>query len=211
MRYASGSSQNVAIGNNALLITTGSGNFALGSEALTNNTTGTGNIAIGQNALNGSTIGSSNIAIGTNAAFRTSGSFNTFLGDSAGYNITGSNNTILGRYQGSAGETFNNNIILADGSGNIKAQYSGSAWSLQDDIKFNKGTNKTTDIVSVNSTATITNSLVTNASIILVTTQNSGTGPVYPAVVLNKGTGTFDIAHNFAGALDVAYLIINPT
>ena len=211
MRFASGSSQNVAIGNNALLNTSGSKNFAMGSEALSSNTTGTSNIAIGTSALTRNTTGEYNTAIGDSAGFGASGSFNTFIGNNSGYNITGSFNTIMGNYQGVAGQIISNNIVLADGQQNVKAQYSGSAWSFQDNIKFNKGTNKTTDIVSVNGSATVNNSLVTAASIILVTTQNSGTGPVYPAVVLNKGTGTFDIAHNYGGNLDVAYMIINPT
>jgi len=210
MRFASGSNQNVAIGNNALLITSGSKNFAMGSEALSSNTTGQSNIAIGTSALTKNTIGSLNTAIGDSAGFNTSGSNNTFIGQYAGYNVTGSNNTIMGSYQGTTGIVLNNNIILADGQGNIKAQYSGSAWSFQDGIKLNTGTNKTTDIVSVNSTLTVNNSLVTANSIIFLTTQNSGTSPVYPAVVTSKGTGTFDIAHSYGGALNVAYLIINP-
>jgi hypothetical protein len=211
MRFASGSSQNVAIGNNALLVTTGSKNFGMGSEALSSNTTGQSNVGIGTSALTKNTTGESNTAIGDSAGFNVSGSNNTFIGASSGYNISGSNNTILGRYQGSSGETLTNNIILADGQGQVKAQYSGSAWSLQDGIKLNVGSNKTTDVVSVNATLTVSNSLVTANSIILVTTQNSTTGPVYPAVVTSKGAGTFSIAHNFGGNLDVAYLIINPT
>jgi hypothetical protein len=211
MRFASGSNQNVAIGNNALLNTSGSKNFAMGSEALSSNTTGASNIGIGTSALQNNTTGDSSTAIGDSAAQFASGSQNTFIGQYAGYNVTGSNNVIIGSYRGVAGEKISNNIILSDGQQNIRAQYSGSAWSFQDNIKLNKGTNKTTDIVSVNGSATVNNSLVTAASIILVTTQNSGTGPVYPAVVLNKGTGTFDIAHNFGSALDVAYMIINPT
>jgi hypothetical protein len=211
MRYASGSNQNVAIGNNALLITSGSKNFAMGSEALSANTLGSSNIAIGTSALQNNTTGDSSTAIGDSSAQFASGSQNTFIGQYSGYNVTGSNNVIIGSYRGVAGEKISNNIILSDGQQNIKAQYSGSAWSFQDNIKLNKGTNKTTDIVSVNGSATVNNSLVTAASIILVTTQNSGTGPVYPAVVLNKGAGTFDIAHNFGSALDVAYMIINPT
>jgi hypothetical protein len=211
MRFASGSNQNVAIGNNALLITSGSKNFGMGSEALSGNTTGASNIAIGTSALQNNKTGDSTTAIGDSAAQFASGSQNTFIGFSSGYNVTGSNNVIIGSYRGVAGEKIDNNIILSDGQQNVKAQYSGSAWAFQDGIKLNKGTNKTTDIVSVNSTLTVSNSLVTANSIILVTTQNSTTGPVYPAVVLNKGAGTFDIAHNLAGTLDVAYLIINPT
>lgn len=108
---------------------------------------------------------------------------------------------------------MNSSIVLADGSGNVRAQYDSSAWSLQGEIKLNKGSNKPCDIVSVGSGGlTVSNSLVTGASIILLTTQNSSVaGNDYPAVVSTKGTGTFTIEHSYGGNLDVAYLIINPT
>ena len=173
MRFASGSSQNIAIGNNALLITTGSKNFGMGSEALSSNTTGQQNVGIGTSALTKNTTGESNVAIGDSAGFNVSGSNNTFIGSNSGYNISGSNNTILGRYQGSAGELLTNNIILANGQGTIKAQYSGSAWSFQDEIKLNKGNNKTTDVVTLTTdstgSATLSNSLINSSSIILLT------------------------------------------
>jgi hypothetical protein len=229
MQNSSGSSQNVAIGNRALFITTGSFNIAIGSETLVENTTGESNVAMGLNALNLNTRGSNNFALGANSLQRNttgnnniavgadsgqnaSGSTNIFIGNQSGKFITGSSNTIIGGFTSTAGTILNNNIILADGSGNVKAQYSGSAWSLQDGIKLNKGTNKTCDIVSVNGSVTVTNSLVTTDSIILVTTQNGVVGAdEYPAVVNAKGTGTFDIAHSYGGTLSVAYLIINPT
>jgi hypothetical protein len=212
MRFASGSNQNVAIGNNALLITSGSKNFAMGSEALSSNTLGSSNVAIGTSALTKNTTGVSSVAIGDSAGFNTIGSQNTFIGQYSGYNISGSNNTVIGSYQGTAGTLLTNNIILADGQGNVKAQYSGSAWAFQDGINLNRGSNKTSDIVSVNTTATVTNSLVTANSIILVTTQElDGSGNVYPAVVYGKTAGSFTIKHNFGGSLNVAYLIINPT
>jgi uncharacterized coiled-coil protein SlyX len=214
MRYASGSSQNVAIGENALAVTTGTNNFALGNETLANNTTGNQNVAIGVGALNKNTTGAQNTVIGNDAGFFASGSQNTYIGASSGNNITGSNNTILGRYQGSAGETLTNNIILADGSGTAKAQYSGSAWSFQGEIKLNKGSDKPCDIVTVGSGGTtVNNSLVTSNSIILVTTQQlGGTDPgTHPAVVHSKTTGSFVIKHGLGDSLLVAYLIINPT
>lgn len=214
MRFASGSSQNVAIGNNALLITTGSKNFAMGSEALSSNTTGQSNIAIGTSALTKNTTGDLSTAIGDSAGFNASGSQNTFIGQYSGYNITGSNNTILGSYQSTAGTILNNNIVLADGQGNVQAQYSGSAWSLQGEIKLNKGSNKPADIVSTDSSGTVTvyNSLVTSNSIILVTVQDrQSVSSVYPAVVGNKTAGEFTIYTNVASPNQVAYLIINPT
>jgi hypothetical protein len=205
--------QNTAIGVNALnKNTTGGNNFALGSSAMFENTTGNQNVAIGVGALYSNTTGMKNVAIGNDAGIQASGSQNIFIGASAGQNITGSNNTIIGSFTGTAGSPLNDNIILADGAGNARAQYSGSAWSLQDGIKLNKGSNKTTDIVTVNGSLTVSNSLVTIDSIILVTTQDAENAPApYPAVVSNKGTGTFGISHGYAGNLKVAYLIINPT
>ena len=213
LRYASGSSQNTAIGANALSVTQGNNNFALGNEALTSNLTGFQNVAIGIGALNKNTSGAKNTAIGNDAGFfNTTGSQNIYLGHQSGQSISGSNNVIIGSYTGT-GQTINNNIILADGAGTIKAQYSGSAWSFQDGIKLNKGTDKPCDIVSVGSTSlTVNNSLVTANSIILVTTQNGVVGvDEYPAVVTNKTNGSFVIQHNYGGTLSVGYLIINPT
>jgi uncharacterized coiled-coil protein SlyX len=211
MRFASGSSQNVAIGNNALLVTSGSNNFALGSEAMANNITGNDNVAIGLNGLNSNTTGTQNVAIGNNAGFRNNGGNNTYIGDSAGYNITGSNNTIVGRYQGSTGQSFSNNIILADGQGNVKAQYSGSAWSFQDEIKLNVGANKpagqgsaTTDGAGL---GTFTNSLITTSSIVLLSSLGSysiwGGACSAGSMVIASSLGSSGVSFN--------YLIINPT
>jgi len=231
MKFASGSSQNVAIGNRALFITSGSLNVAIGSETMVENTTGFNNVAIGVNALNKNTTGNSNFAMGVNSlqnntegnaliaigaetGQNSSGSSNTFIGHRAGKFITGSANTIIGGYESTAGNVLNNNIILADGFGNVKAQYSGSAWSLQGEIKLNVGSNKPADIVTVGSggSLTVSNSLVTANSIILVTTQDrENQSDEYPAVVGNKTTGAFDIFTNVADTVQVAYLIINPT
>jgi hypothetical protein len=82
--------------------------------------------------------------------------------------------------------------------------------NVTNELLLTRGSNKQSDIVSVNGSATISNSLVTSNSIILVTTQNGVVGTdEYPAVVTNKGAGTFDIQHNYSGNLDVGYLIIN--
>ena len=158
MRYASGSSQNVAIGNNALLITSGGLNFALGSETMPNNTTGASNIAIGVNALNSITTGNSNVSIGNNSGFRNvSGSNNTYIGESAGYNILGGSNVIIGRYQGSSGETFSNNIILADGGGTIEARFDGD-WQFYDNVNIT-GSLRVNGSTSISGSTSLTGSL----------------------------------------------------
>jgi len=212
MRFASGSSQNVAIGNNALLITSGSNNFALGSETMPNNLTGNGNVAIGINALNQITTGASNVAIGGNAGFRTNGSNNTYIGESAANNITGSNNTILGRYQGSTGESFSNNIILADGSGNIRAQYTGSAWLMKSAVNFTTGSNQQAGTAVLDGanpgTVTVSNSLVTANSIIMLTKQTLTNA--HMVAITAKSAGSFTITSNGNGDADtVGWFIIN--
>jgi hypothetical protein len=203
---------NVAIGINSLnKNTAGSSNFALGGNAMYENTAGSQNVAIGVGALYNNTTGQRNVAIGTDAALQSSGSNNTFVGTSAGQYITGSNNTIIGQYTGTAGQSVSDTIVLAAGS-SVKAQYTGSAWSFEGEIKLNVGSNKPADVVSVASGGTtVNNSLVNGSSIILLTTQNSTTSPVYPAVVTSKTTGQFTIRHGSGDSLNVAYLIINPT
>ena len=59
----------------------------------------------------------------------TTGTGNTFLGATSGVSITtGSNNTIVGSADGSP--TLQNNVILSDGSGNVRMQINSSgAWS----------------------------------------------------------------------------------
>ena len=98
-------------------------------------------------------------------------------------------------------------ILTSTASGTLS--WSTNAISV-DDMKLNRGINKPCDIVSVNTSTTVYNTLVTSNSIILVTTQNglSNSGR-YPAVVHNKQNGSFEIHHNLSGTLQVAYLIIN--
>ena len=221
MQYASGSNQNIAIGIGALKITSGSGNFGLGTYALTNNTTGETNIAIGTGAGYNNATGNRNTFIGFDAGSSViTGSSNTFVGPESGADVTGSNNTIIGRYRGDS--SLESTIIIAAGTSqklrhqNEVFQVTGSVaasagLSALGEFKLSTASNKPAGIVSVNGSATVTNSLVTTDSIILVTTQNGVVGTdEYPAVVNAKGTGTFDIAHSYGGTLNVAYLIINP-
>ena len=91
---------NIAIGNNALLLnTTGCFNTAIGEYTLCSNLVGGYNTAIGRRALCKNTSGSRNIAIGNCALYNnTSGSHNTAIGDSALFcNTTGKYNIAIGR------------------------------------------------------------------------------------------------------------------
>jgi hypothetical protein len=118
---------NIAIGSSALeLNATGFANTAAGLYSLQNNTSGSFNTAYGGNSLQSNTTGSNNTAVGYGSLIgNTTGVYNTVIGRSSGAAITtGNYNTIIGKYAGTA--TMDNNIILADGQGNIGYKYSGS-------------------------------------------------------------------------------------
>ena len=118
---------NTAIGASSLNInTTGANNTALGNISLASNTTASFNTAIGATSLQLNTTGGNNTAVGYQTlTSNTTGANNTVIGYNAGSSITtGSNNTILGNYIGTS--TLANNIVLADGSGNIRYQFDGT-------------------------------------------------------------------------------------
>ena len=100
--------ENVRIGYNAAPSVTGNSNIAIGDAPLSGLTTGSTNIAIGQYALDSLTGGSRNIAIG----------------ERAGRFLTGNNNVIIGKFDGNSNNldirTLSNNIVIADGQGNIR-------------------------------------------------------------------------------------------
>ncbi|MBM4210455.1 MAG: hypothetical protein FJ187_07885, partial [Gammaproteobacteria bacterium] len=106
--------ENVRIGYNAAPNTTGNSNIAIGDQPLAGLTSGSTNIAIGQYALDALTSGSNNVAIG----------------ERAGRFLTGNNNVILGKFDGNSNNldirTSSNNIVIADGAGNIR-QYVNSS------------------------------------------------------------------------------------
>jgi hypothetical protein len=94
----------------------GTGNSALGYQALAYTNTGEGNVAIGHTALFLNTSGGFNTALGTAALFGCTGNHNTALGNGAGVSATsGDNNIYIGAAVfGSAGESNHTYI------GNIK-------------------------------------------------------------------------------------------
>jgi len=115
-------STNISIGSttNFISSTTGTNNFAAGTQALCKNTTGSNNVAIGQQALCSNTTGSNNVAIGQSALnFNTTGSHNLAIGNSALFNNTlGSNNIAFGQNAGSnLTLSSSNNIAIGFGAG----------------------------------------------------------------------------------------------
>jgi len=118
---------NVAIGEQSLKVhSTGNGNTAVGRYSMLTDVDGSNNTALGASSLvflaSGGNTG--NTAIGVNGLARlTTGNYNTWLGYSAGPGgilTSGSYNTILGAQVNVGVATLNNNIILADGQGNIR-------------------------------------------------------------------------------------------
>jgi len=92
------SSDNTFLGDDALVSNTGSGNTAVGADALLQNTTGNFNTATGTAALVANSTGSSNSAYGDDALqSNTTGSNNTAVGSEAlRLNRQGVNNTCIG-------------------------------------------------------------------------------------------------------------------
>jgi hypothetical protein len=110
----------VAVGNSSLYKnTTSNGNAAVGYFSLFNNTEGNYNTAQGYNSLLNNTTGLNNTAVGANAG---------------GGITTGSNNTIIGADVTGLAAGLTSNIILANGTGAIKAQHDGTDWSLTGNV-----------------------------------------------------------------------------
>lgn len=115
------SSENVAVGNNALFSTnptaTGNGNqnTAMGNNAMLSNTIGANNTANGYSALYATTTGNNNTALGYNAlSANTAGSYNTAIGSGANVSFNGfTNATAIGA---GATATASNSIMFGNSS-----------------------------------------------------------------------------------------------
>ena len=163
---AKNASFGVSIGYSALANTTGNGNTAVGRFSLTNNTTGFDNIGIGSNALITNTTGVQNTVVGSLALSSINGSWNTAIGNNAlntlqlgDYNIaigrlissgliTGSYNTIIGSQITGLLSTLNNNIILADGEGNIKYRWDATQNNIYGNLALTGSMNITGSLTS---------------------------------------------------------------
>ena len=150
--------RNVAVGGSSLQSnTTGTGNIVFGDSAMNVNSVGSYNSATGFRSLRLNTSGSYNSAVGIDAFFNnTTASYGTAIGAQALYdNLTGDRNialgfdagrgitsgranTIIGSVTGlSAG--LSNNIILADGDGNIRASHNAVSWSFSGSVVAPQG------------------------------------------------------------------------
>jgi hypothetical protein len=100
---------NVSVGYNSMTTSNGNENTAIGNQSMQLNTNGVSNTAIGHTALQNNTTGNNNIGIGY---------------ESGRLITTGNYNTIIGSYAGTT--SMSNNIVLADGQGNIRYQWNGT-------------------------------------------------------------------------------------
>ena len=132
---------NVAIGEQALKVhSTGNANTAVGRYAMLSDVDGASNTALGASALVflATGVNTGNTAIGVNGLSRlTSGSYNTWLGytiGTAGILTSGSFNTIIGAQINVGVASLSNNIILADGAGNIKYRWDGTTNTITGDL-----------------------------------------------------------------------------
>jgi hypothetical protein len=112
------STQDTAIGVNALALDTGAGkNVAVGNHACAAVTTGDENVAIGANASAADTTGRANVAIGFNALAANNGTGNVAVGNRAAAGMTGNNKTSLGEYAFQQTSTGDFNIGIGDVAG----------------------------------------------------------------------------------------------
>lgn len=132
-------SNNSAFGTTALINnTTGTNNTGLGHSALANMQTGTNstavgyqslyndgggeNTAVGAFSLFSTNTGNHNVGIGRNAGYSiTTGTYNTTMGWYTAIGITtGSKNTIIGSNTTGFSSSLSNNVVVADGDGNMR-------------------------------------------------------------------------------------------
>lgn len=168
---------NVAVGYNSMANSNGNENTAIGNQSMQLNTTGVSNTAIGHTALQSNTTGNNNIAIGYES----------------GINITtGSNNTIIGKYAGTS--ALANNIVLADGQGNIKYRWDGTNNNLYGNVNFSSTIGNGTYTYTLPS-ATGTLALTSDISGYLPLTGGTLTGQLYINPT-NTATVGLDVASN---------------
>jgi hypothetical protein len=179
-------SGNTAIGNNALVLNTNSLSTAVGGNALAS-LTGSGqySTAVGYNALTTSTSGGENSAFGMEALrLSTTGANNTGIGARAGNDITtGSGNTLLGRNAGRGITTGQYNTIIG-------ADVTGLSSSLSNTIILADGQGNQRLYINNNGNAAIgTSTIISKTGRWL---QITATSNVESSLVLNRTGGVSD-------------------
>jgi hypothetical protein len=199
---------NHAFGNGALYNNTGSYNYAVGQNSVSYST-GDGNYGFGWNALTYNS-GDGNYAVGLNAGNYNTGNNNLFLGSQAANSSTspntGNNNVYIGSY--TEGFSTDNNIIISDGDGNIRAKYlsADSEWNIDGTIIPSSKTLLVTDDIGVNVQAW-------SSTLAGINTLGSGTG----FLKNTAGTWSYDnsvaplASPTFTGNVTVGEAIVKST
>ena len=135
---------NVGIGQGNLgALGTGSNNVSIGRYNSGGLLEGSSNVSLGQNGLINLTGGSNNIAIGENSGYDLrNADANLLLGASSGRGlVSGRANTIIGGATGFS-STESNQVVLADGDGNIRLKFNGAtAGQIYTPLKLKEYTN----------------------------------------------------------------------
>lgn len=214
-------STNTRVGKDALRAnTTGANNSGFGWGSLYFTSTGINNTAIGSNTLYNNTTGEGNTAVGASALGAAASSGNTAIGYAAGYSITtGSYNTIVGNYTGTT--TMSNNVVLADGSANIRFQYDGTNTIIGQSGNVGIGTSSPSRKLSVFSTTADSHIAIAGtapsvamldaltgatyqAKFGLATASNNfSTGSVAGDFVISSQTGSTIFAYNSTEAMRI--------
>ena len=221
---------------------TGVGRGALTAIGSNNTINGSGskyNTAIGHNALFSIQSGSNNTMIHggsvSGEGFIT-GSNNNVVGMDSGLPSSMEGNTIIGRGITGLSSPLTNNVILADGKGNIALQKNGTTGSVRIgtglevtgsssftgsvsiastfQLQLPSGSNQQTGLATLDggtpASVVVTNSKATANSIIMLTKQSNATAGTVS--ISSKGSGTFTIESTGVADADVvAFMIINPS
>ncbi|MFD1604171.1 hypothetical protein ACFSJW_08300 [Flavobacterium artemisiae] len=148
--------RSIAIGGGTMQLNTTGHGIAIGNFAMSQQTTGTHNISIGLQAGSGITTGNGNVIVAGTGFIQagggiTTGNNNMIISPNNGNTTgitTGNGNVILGKVAG-LNAALENNIVISNGVGNIKAQNDGTNW------KFTGQLNKTAlDVAPDSATAT---------------------------------------------------------
>lgn len=161
--------------------------------------TGVNNTGIGYSVFKNYTSGGNLTGLGYNVGQDiTTGSANTFIGYNTGLGITtGNYNTILGASVTGLSSSLSNNIILADGQGNIRLQFNSSGVaSFSNAFTLPNGSLATTQGALDNSTKVATTAYV-DAAVLAGGGGGTGTltGPIsatlgVTSITSQTGTGT---------------------
>jgi hypothetical protein len=194
---SAGNTTNIKFGDSTFgAITTGSNNIAIGSSALTSLTTSNANIGIGNSALSSVVDGAFNTGIGFAVGSSiTSGSNNALFGYGAGNAITtGNYNTILGAYAGTAAMV--NNIVLADGAGNVRYQWDGTNTLLGQSGNVGIGTATPNYILDAYSTSASAARLsITGTTNFVVSQQANTSGTFYTGIDDSAGANFTGVSY----------------